>query len=124
MGDPSGPEAVAATREVLFGEAVRVFCDHLSDPDARLASAEAVGRIFQYSGEQVAYHVNERSPLVHSDGSVLTVGRNRLPIASTDRDLFTSRACFIELGFRYDLVDLLLISGQVYAILIQNPAFA
>ena len=91
MGDPSGPEAVAATREVLFGEAVRVFCDHLSDPDARLASAEAVGRIFQYSGEQVAYHVNERSPLVHSDGSVLTVGRNRLPIASTDRDLFISQ---------------------------------
>lgn len=76
---------MAATREVLFGEAVRVFCDHLPDPVAREAAAEVVGRIFQYSREQVAYHVNERSPLVHSDGSVLTVGRNRLPIASADR---------------------------------------
>ena len=68
---------------MLFGEAVRVFCDHLPDPVAREAAAEVVGRIFQYSKEQVAYHVNERSPLVHSDGSVLTVGRNRLPIASS-----------------------------------------
>ena len=104
----SDPEIM---REVLFTEALRVFCDHMADPAAKEAAAEAIGRNFQYSRESVLEHVNEWAPLVRSEDSVLAVGRNRILIAASPAGKGTETYCATRQGA--NLLDFLATSVSV-----------